>query len=236
MRPWQHRAPQMSDSLLTVACLTVSGGFQDAYTFYVRGQVFANAQTGNIVLFSEHLFRGDWAVMLRYLVPVMAFALGVWAAERVRVRYRHLRRVHWRQWIVLLEIAILAAVGLMPETLNAAANAMISFACAMQVQAFRKVNGSAVASTMCIGNLRSMMETWDAYLRTRDRALLRTALRYLAVLSCFALGAGLGSLLAPLLGTRAIWVSCAWLVAGFALMAVRDRREASPPPDAEKGA
>ena len=43
-------------------------------------------------------------------------------------------------------------------------------------------------------------------------------------------------IIGPLLGTRAIWVSCAWLVAGFALMAVRDRREAATPPDAEKGA
>ena len=42
-----------------------------------RGKVFANAQTGNIVLLSTHLFEGDWGQALRYLVPVLAFLLGI---------------------------------------------------------------------------------------------------------------------------------------------------------------
>ena len=43
---------QMSESLVTAAFLSVSGGLQDAYTYISRGKVFANAQTGNIVLLS----------------------------------------------------------------------------------------------------------------------------------------------------------------------------------------
>ena len=41
---------QMSEAVSTGIFLTLSGGFQDAYTYYCRGKVFANAQTGNIVL------------------------------------------------------------------------------------------------------------------------------------------------------------------------------------------
>ena len=41
----------MSESLLLGALLAVAGGFFDAYTYLCRGGVFANAQTGNIVLF-----------------------------------------------------------------------------------------------------------------------------------------------------------------------------------------
>ena len=40
---------QMSESFLTAAFLSVSGGLQDMYTYISRGHVFANAQTGNIV-------------------------------------------------------------------------------------------------------------------------------------------------------------------------------------------
>lgn len=47
---------QMSESLLTAGFLSLSGGLQDAYTYISRGKVFANAQTGNIVLLSQHLF------------------------------------------------------------------------------------------------------------------------------------------------------------------------------------
>ena len=40
---------QMSESFLTAAFLSVSGGLQDAYTYIFRGKVFANAQTGNML-------------------------------------------------------------------------------------------------------------------------------------------------------------------------------------------
>ena len=67
----------MSDSMLTAFFIILSGGLQDAYTYCCRGKVFANAQTGNIVLLSTHLFEGDWGQALRYLVPVLAFLLGI---------------------------------------------------------------------------------------------------------------------------------------------------------------
>ena len=39
------RHGQMSEAFSTMVFLTLSGGLQDAYTYCVRGQVFANAQT-----------------------------------------------------------------------------------------------------------------------------------------------------------------------------------------------
>ena len=46
---------QMSEAFLTGAVLAVVGGFLDAYTYICRGAVFANAQTGNIVLMGIRL-------------------------------------------------------------------------------------------------------------------------------------------------------------------------------------
>ena len=51
---------QMSDTFFAAVFIILSGGFQDAYTYCCRGSVFANAQTGNIVLLSAALFRGEW--------------------------------------------------------------------------------------------------------------------------------------------------------------------------------
>ena len=68
------RHGQMSEAFSTMVFLTLSGGLQDAYTYCVRGQVFANAQTGNIVLMSQRAFAGDLAGVLRYLIPLLAFA------------------------------------------------------------------------------------------------------------------------------------------------------------------
>ena len=41
----------MSESSFLTAILAIVGGFLDAYSYLMRGHVFANAQTGNIVLF-----------------------------------------------------------------------------------------------------------------------------------------------------------------------------------------
>ena len=60
---------QMSESFLTAVFLSLSGGLQDAYTYLFRGKVFANAQTGNIVLLSANIMDGRWDKVLHYLVP-----------------------------------------------------------------------------------------------------------------------------------------------------------------------
>ena len=155
---------QMSEAFITALFLSVSGGLQDVYTYLFRGKVFANAQTGNIVLMSVHAFAGEWGEALRYLVPLCAFALGIFAAEFIRLKLREMQWLHWRQLVVLFEILLLFVVGFLPQELNLLANSLVSFSCAMQVQSFRKVNGYAFASTMCIGNLRSGMDSLCAWL------------------------------------------------------------------------
>lgn len=220
------RHGQMSEAFSTMVFLTLSGGLQDAYTYCVRGQVFANAQTGNIVLMSQRAFAGDLAGVLRYLIPLLAFALGVFAAEMVRRRCQEISRLHWRQMVVLAEIGLLLGVGFLPSSWDAPANALVSFTCAMQVQAFRKVNGSAYASTMCIGNLRSAAEALGEYLHGHNRASLDAAKTYFGVILVFAAGAGLGSLVTEFTDIRAIWVCCGLLLVSFILMFIRDDREA----------
>lgn len=64
------------------------------------------------------------------------------------------------------------------------ANALVSFACAMQVQTFRKVNGYAFASTMCIGNMRSGMDSLCSWVLNRNPAALKNPFIIGASSSC----------------------------------------------------
>lgn len=215
-----HR--QMSESFLTAAFLSASGGLQDAYTYISRGEVFANAQTGNIVLLSQSIMEHDCSSALRYLVPLSFFALGVAVAECIRQRYRTVRRIHWRQLVLLAEMFLLLLVGFLPEEWNLLANAVVSFSCAMQVQAFRKVNGYSFASTMCIGNLRSGMDALCTYGNTHDRQTLRKAVCYFGIIFMFAFGAGLSGYFIPVFGIRTIWFSCFFLFISFIFMFIRE--------------
>lgn len=206
---------QMSEAFLTVAFLSLSGGLQDAYTYILRGHVFANAQTGNIVLLAQAVMNREPVRIFSYLMPLAFFAAGIAAAEWVRLRES---RLHWRQWVLLAEILILFSVGFMPETINPLANGLVSFSCAMQVQAFRKVNGYGFASTMCIGDLRAGMESLFGYAISHNPETLRKAQCYFGVIFLFFAGAALGGWLLPALGQNTIWVSCGLLFVSFALM------------------
>lgn len=217
-----HNGRQMSDSFRTALFIVLSGGFQDAYTYRCRDAVFANAQTGNIVLMSSHMFSGDWGICLKYLIPVAAFILGTFVAENIHYRLKMYEKIHWRQLILIAEIIILFGVGFMPSGINTAANALVSFVCAMQVQTFHKIHGHAYASTMCIGNMRSGTEALCAYIHTHDKVILRKAGTYFGVILVFAIGAGIGSFVTSYIGIRSIWISCALLLISFVMMFFND--------------
>ena len=75
---------QMSESMLMGVLLTLAGGFQDAYSYICRDRVFANAQTGNLVLLGKNLAEGNLPAALRYFFPLAAFAGGIYLAGWVR--------------------------------------------------------------------------------------------------------------------------------------------------------
>lgn len=211
---------QMSDAFRTALFVILSGGFQDAYTYCCRGGVFANAQTGNIVLLSSALFAGEWSTAFKYFIPVVSFLIGTAVAEGIHMKFKPCERIHWRQIILILEIVILLAVGFLPAAVNPLANALVSFVCAMQVQTFHKVRGHAYASTMCIGNMRCATEALCAYFHVHDREILKKSLTYFCVILVFALGAGIGNYVTVRLGGGAIWICCGLLFVSFTMMFV----------------
>ena len=224
---------QMSESFYTAMFLSLSGGLQDAYTYLFRGKVFANAQTGNIVLLSQHLFAGEWDQTAHYLVPLLAFALGVFVAELLHGWFKDLQSLHWRQLVILFEIVLLFVVGFFPQEWNLLANALVSFSCAMQVQTFRKVNGYGFASTMCIGNLRGGTEALCVWMRTKNAKAKDKAFHYFAIIFLFWLGAGFGSVGIQWFGRYAVWCSCLLLVVSFILMFIKEDIEENPAIESE---
>ena len=214
---------QTSESFRLSAILSLSGGLLDAYTYNVRGNVFANAQTGNVVLMSQNFMMGNWNSGIHYMLPLISFATGVFITEQIEYRYKSNEGVHWRQFILLVEIVLLGIVGLMPTDINIVANMLVSFACAMQVQAFRKVHGYGYASTMCIGNLRSGTESISQFLRNKDQASLSKALHFFGIILFFAIGAGAGGILSQVFYVKTIWVSLL-LLSAVTIMMIKKKR------------
>ena len=209
---------QVSDSLLVGILLALTGGFLDAYSYLIRGEVFANAQTGNMVLLGIHLSKGEWIKALYYLVPILAFVLGVAIAQLVKSNYKESTRIHWRQIVIAVELCVLLIIAFVPQGYNMIANVSISFVCSMQVQSFRKVNGNPFATTMCTGNLRSATEHLCNYRKDKDVTLLKKSLQYYLIIATFILGAIMGCIAGNQLAEQAIILCCIPLLLVLLLM------------------
>ena len=136
----------------------------------------------------------------------------------VRTRFGHLSRLHWRQLALAVEILILFSVSFFPPEHHLAANSLTSLACGIQVQAFRKIEGNGIATTMCIGNLRAGVQALHEYHIAHDREELRRGALYFAVIIFFALGAVAGNLLVFRYGLLAIRWDCLLLLLPLLLM------------------
>ena len=213
---------QMSETMLCGSLLALAGGFLDVYTYLARGHVFANAQTGNIVLFGVSLARLDWLKAVQYLAPIAAFILGYLLTEATRYRFWGSVRLHWRQVTIVLETAVLGLVAFLPTgDYDLVANTAVSFVCSVQVQSFRKIHGNALATTMCTGNLRSGTEQLYTYWRTKERGALKKGLEYYCIIFFFIIGAVLGAWMTNLFGQYGVLFACLPLVIVFVLMFVR---------------
>lgn len=210
---------QRSETFAVAALLALAGGLLDAYTYLCRGGVFANAQTGNMVLLAVRAAEGDWMTAGSYLVPIGAFFLGVLAAEAVRHQHRRAGRIHWRQTVLALESLILLAAAWIPQgEWDGVVNVLVSFVCALQVEAFRTVRGNPFASTMCTGNLRSGTEALYYGVRDRDRGRLGKAGCYFGVIACFLAGAALGGWLSGRFPQQAVLAAAVLQAAAFVAM------------------
>ena len=210
---------QKSETFLVAALLAVAGGFLDAYTYLCRGEVFANAQTGNMVLFALRAAEGQWRAAGYYLIPVLSFVLGVLVAEIIRNRRKAAGRFHWRHTVLGIEILTLAAASFVPPGgWDPVVNIAVSFVCAMQVESFRKVRGNPFASTMCTGNLRSGTDALFYAARRKSGALLRKSFCYYGIIALFIGGAALGAVVAPHLPQRAVLIAAGLQLAAFLLM------------------
>lgn len=208
---------QVSDSIPCGILLALSGGCMDAYSYLFRGHVFANAQTGNMLLFGVNLANGEYMTALNYFFPVLSFIVGIILADLLNKRTNYLK-LHWRQLSVLFESLLLIGVAFIPERSNALANAVTSFACGIQVESFRKIHGNKIATTMCIGNLRSGTYNIDQYFRTRENSHLHKAFLYYGIILAFVLGAVIESRLIPVMGSYAIFLSPVLLIVVLGIM------------------
>lgn len=104
----------------------------------------------------------------------------------------------------------------------------MSFVCSMQVESFRRFNGSAYATTMCTGNLRSATEQLFYYNINKDKEARKKSLQYYGIILFFILGAVLGTAITRAFLERSVLIVCLLLLMVFVIMFIPPAEQAPP--------
>ncbi|MDM0026065.1 YoaK family protein [Variovorax saccharolyticus] len=223
--------PDPTRALPIAVLMSFLGGFLDAYSYVGWGGVFAGAQSGNIILMAIAMAQGHWFAATRHLPSILAFGLGVVAAETLRMPRPAslLRRPDIAA--LALEATALLVIGLLSPAVPAAlVTAVLAFAAGLQLSYFGRVHGWTYNSTMTTGNLRNLIEAMTGMAFRRDHAAQTQAIALSMVIAAFAAGAGIGGLATCRFQAHAIWMAIPVLSLGIRMLSTSSRSIAPPVP------
>ena len=202
--------------------LTAVAGFWGAYTYLLRGSVFCNAQTGNVVLMAMALGSAKWGEALYYLIPLSAYILGAFVSELAPTPIKHHLPVRWDTLLIGIEILAVFFLGLLPESAPVQiAQVGINFIASMQYNTFRQAEGIPVATTFATNHIRQIgvgLAKEVRHRRTGDKSHRPRLASHAEMLFFFAAGAVAGTVFCHLLMGRAIWITALPMVVIFATL------------------
>lgn len=203
------KSEKLAESLIIAMLLALVGGYLDIYSYLARGKVFANTQTGNLVLLGYNIAERNGEKVIYYLISIIAFIGGIGLAKTIEHRFKEGKYFYWLHIALMIEMGGLVIVMFVPEgRWNVLANMIVSFVCAVQVQSFPKVNGNAYSTIMFTGNLKNVAERFSHYWITKESKALENGCVYLAIIVMFVMGGWLGALITKRYMIKAVgWVN-----------------------------
>ena len=197
-------------------------GFLGAFTYVLRGGVFCNAQTGNVVLLGMELGKGDWNGALYYLIPIGAYILGAVVSELLPNPVKHRLAVRWDTLLIAVEMLVIVMLGFLPESAPVQISQVaVNFIASMQYNTFRQAEGVAVATTFVTNHIRQVGVGLAMEWRHRhdaEKPHRRKFLTHLGMLLFFAAGATIGTVFCVQFLGRAIWITLLPLAVVFAVL------------------
>ena len=192
----------------TFHMLICIAGFFGSFTYLLRGNVFCNAQTGNVVLMGMALGTGDWKTGIYYLIPLFAYTLGAIFSELLPNPVKKHLPIRWDTLLIGIEMLFVIFLGLLPESAPVQISQVaINFIASMQYNTFRQAEGLPMATTFATNHIRQIGVGISKEFQHRhyDDKSHRIKLKaHLFMLIFFLAGATIGAFLCSLLKGRAI--------------------------------
>ena len=204
--------------------LTLANGFLDAHTYLVRGGVFANVQTANVIFFAIDTSERKFTAALAHVWPLLAFIAGVILASHIKSGRVERMVPRPLVWTMAIQAVALAVIGFVPASVpHSYVTVPISFLAAMQIGLFRNIGDLVYLPVATTGNLMRCVEAgYDGFVE-KHAASRRAFGVYGALILAFAAGALIGAVASLALGVHAIWLPAGVLAITLCLFIIDER-------------
>lgn len=207
--------------------LIMVSGFWGAFTYLLRGNVFCNAQTGNVVLLGLAIGSGKIGDAIYYLIPIFAYLSGAFISEFLPNPVKHSLLIRWDTLLIGAEIIVVILLGFIPDSFPVQLSQVaINFIASMQFNTFRQAQGTPMATTFATNHIRQIgiglakeIQHWNKENKSHRIKLKK----HFFMLLCFLLGAVIGTVFCDLIKGRAIWITAIPLICLFYLMVHDDK-------------
>jgi uncharacterized membrane protein YoaK (UPF0700 family) len=204
-------------SVLTASALaTVAGGALDAWVYLAHGQVFANAQSGNIVLMGVALAGGDVARAAMHLPSLLAFVAGL-LASRLSGQLLKRNRLNSRNTRLGLECVMLLVLAMFVHRMpDRAVVACVGFIAGVQITSLSHIGSWSLNTGMTTGNLSAGASALAKALTGSAEEWPHAGAMFVLCLA-FAVGAAGGAWLTPRFGGATLLPVAALIAAAIAV-------------------
>lgn len=213
------------ESLKIGVILSLVGGILDAHTFLFRNGVFANTQTGNIVLLALFIYTNKIDRTIQCIFSIIAFIIGIGVTEFVKIKLKNQHFINYICIILSIEILFLSTLTTIPKNINnKTVIVVIAFVCSLQTNAFRSLKGSPYSTTMCTGNLRSASSSFFKFIWHKDIEEGVVCFRYFIIIISFFMGAVVGRILTNYLEQNTLFICSLLLTAAFIIILIENKK------------
>lgn len=178
------------------------GGFMGGYAIINFYELFANAQTANMIHLVEKLVVRDYAGIFYIFTSLLTYMAG----NIFCVLYRKFAGKNLRTISLVLDLLAITVVGIITNftSINFALLPIL-FSMPVQWNAFSDDAGYTSSTIFSTNNLRQATMSLTQYLTDKDKAQLDKAKFFWSTLLCFHLGVAIVCTASIFYGVQSIW-------------------------------
>lgn len=201
--------------------VSVIGGFWGGYTIFNHCDIFANAQTGNLI----KLVIGLCTLQLESVAYMAAYFAIYIAGNAFYAVARKKLKISMKIVSFIISAAGIILTGLLCFTGSSYIIVMpLFFIAPVQWNAFKTAGKNSSSTIFSSNNVRQAVILLTNYIMNRNKRDFKNARFYWATLLCFHIGVAAGCLLSLAFGIHSIWFSL--ICVGIAVVFYYRYREA----------